>query len=203
MPGYLSHLAARVIGSKPGVHPRVPSMFEPARGVASFGEADRGIRIVEQERIVPPSMQVAAAVIPHPIAPPAPVTFAEGPVESQPFIATRQVPRNVQAEADRSSALPAPTRPSKLHTNSDDVPATEPPAQERILVRPEVLSRERTEEPRRSQELPVQRVPGPLPELPRIFRAETPERERSRAEREEPRKELQQPLPELACCPND
>lgn len=198
MPGYLSHLAARVIGSKSGVHPRVPSMFEPARGVASFGNADRGIRIVEEERIALP-MRVPTAVTPFPIAPPLLVTPAEGLVESQRLAATRQVPRNVQeAETDISSALPASTRRSKLRSESDDVPPTELRTEERIAVRPEVLSTERTEKPRHSQAIPVPRVPEPLPELPRIFRSETPELERSRVDREESRKEVQQPLPELA-----
>lgn len=65
MRGYLSHIAARVSGTRPVVRPRVPSLFEPAKGtewlniahVAGDGhdqETQQGVWAIEQERLAPP-----------------------------------------------------------------------------------------------------------------------------------------------------
>ena len=54
MPGYLSHLAARVFGSRPTIRPRIAPLFEPAPAAVGAREsAHRGLRVVDEERIVP------------------------------------------------------------------------------------------------------------------------------------------------------
>ena len=198
MPGYLSHLAARVVGSKSGLRPRIPSIFEPARGMANFSKYGQGLRAVEQEFIVPEApTPVPTAVTPErkPASVHSPVTEHTVVSKSVPSVQTHLVQ---EAEAEASSAVQAPAPRNKSHCESDDAPKTEERTTERIAVQPKKLSTELTEEPRRLEGLPVQRVPEPLPEPPRIFRAEIPQGERSRVNREESRKELRQSLPELA-----
>jgi hypothetical protein len=62
--GYLSHIAARVSGTLPSVRPRVPSLFEPAKGVASLRipfltsehrgpDVEQGLKVAEEVRAAP------------------------------------------------------------------------------------------------------------------------------------------------------
>ena len=111
MPGYLSHLAARVVGSRPAIRPRIAPLFETAPAAVGAGEsAYRGLRVVEQERIVPqPAPVRPTATFSVDAAPLAHLATALAAPEPHIRIPVRrESPRVGEVEAKEDKVAPAP-----------------------------------------------------------------------------------------------
>jgi hypothetical protein len=195
VPGYLSHLAARVSGVRPTVRPRIPSLFETAPGTAlPVASEPGGVHVIDQERIAahPPALRPAAAS-----DSPQPAVHAVPMHASEPIPApVKPHPPTLRPVETETEAAPPPAARALLQAQDATLAESAPPAPPRVAVRQEpqpVAAQELTSSvgptprpPVRSIELEPQqpsRMEGPLPlnQLPR---------------REEPRIEPPRPVPE-------
>lgn len=127
MPGYLSHLAARVSGIKSTVRPRVPSIFESAPNIASLATPDTGtLRVVDRERIVPqPSVaRPTSATTETPLH--AQTNFRPASLERQPTpqISHRDEPPNDAPPLDHLTPPSRPRREPRPDFTAEDTNAT-------------------------------------------------------------------------------
>lgn len=199
MPGYLSHLAARVSGVKPAVRPRIPSIFESTPAAALPVAPDPvGLRIVEQETIAPqPAARPSAA--PAFAEPPqlAPGQLRPAPPERHPApIASRRIDSHEEVDALEPSArsaapLRTPLEP-RIETSVHDAPLS---LHERVVARIEPRAADPLDRSILAEPQPLPRTPLSEPEIPRIARVEA-ETLPLRAEREEPHPDRRQPEPE-------
>lgn len=149
MRGYLSHIAARVTGTRPVVRPRVPSRYEPVKGsqvpnIPGLVTERNGVQAresLEQERFVD-------------AAPPAPARASQEPVrqrQSDRADAPSRDAENSQAESSRRDAVRSEERPRPVAARvtaapvDGEIEASSMEAAASMPVRPQpvAISRER------------------------------------------------------------
>lgn len=154
MPRYLSHLAARALGVKPAVRPRLPSLFEPAPGTSTLAEPESSVpRVVEQERLAPqppPAATTAPATRIDLVPAPQPRAVVAHSRQTSPekldVITVEPEPQKLAAPTLRK-----PLQPVDLVAESPQARSVSP-----VVVRPELRALEVTETSK-----PIHRDPAP------------------------------------------
>jgi len=197
VPGYLSHLAARVSGAKPAVRPRLPSIFEATPGAALPVVPDPvGLRVVEQETIAPQPVSRPSVAPTLGEAQATPVQPRSTPSQPHPApLAPRRDESLEEVDAldrsTRSAQTPRQTLQPPIETLSvRDAPLS---LHERVVARIEPRTVDSLQERQQPAPVPRPRTPQYEPEPPRVSRADAHQPLPLRAEHEAPRPERRQP----------
>jgi len=185
VPGFLSHLAARVFGSGPAVQPRIPSLFEPEPGMPLRSEPEsRGLREVEQEVLVTPRSETARVAAPPPAEMPAPAQTAPAPPAYDLRPARAMKPRFFTVEPETQETRETAARRVAPRTEVAVETESQAPVPEHRAARREIHPANPAVEMPRPALRPVTLQPSREPEEQHLVREAPPQRSSIRARTE-------------------